>query len=380
MNTKTIAVLAVLVLLVPLSVMAVQSESDAVGETEETAIELNDMYIHVGETGTIQIKNNESAYKSYDSYTMAFSAKTTGKYSDPIVTFGSSSATSSQKDIGDVTVDVARTADKEAGCFDLKISGDSDATPGDKTVYVKCLITVNPAANVVITDEVYYKVTVRLSAAITTGVITFGNIPQITVGDDVDNAISVTAPASIGGMQVYATGLPAGLNIVINNGALKLTGMTNDAATMYPVGVVLRDSSGNEYIGKFDLIVAPATVPQAGYTVTIQGASKDTTEGSNDWYVLQDVAENVTLTVTGTHSVFGGTVEVISEVDGVLKRAPLGGTTTTEANAKKYDLTLTGVGEYVIEITDINGIMETYSVHVLPVSTGYGAGFAVVGA
>ena len=380
MNTKTIAVLAVLVLLVPLSVMAVQSESDAVGETEETAIELNDMYIHVGETGTIQIKNNESAYKSYDSYTMAFSAKTTGKYSEPIVTFGSSSATSSQKDIGDVTVDVARTANKEAGCFDLKISGDSDATPGDKTVYVKCLITVNPATGVVITDEVYYKVTVHLSAAITTGNITFGTIPKITVGDDVDKAIPVNDPASIDGMQVYATGLPAGLNIIINNGALKLTGMTNDAAKTYPVDVVLRDSSGNEYIGEFILIVDSATVPQAGYTVTIQGASKDKTEGSNDWYVLQDVAENVTLTVTGTHSVFGGTVEVISEVDGVLKRAPLGGTTTTEANAKKYDLPLTGVGEYVIEITDINGIMETYSVHVLPVSTGYGAGFAVVGA
>ena len=378
MNTKTIAVLAVLVLLVPLSVMAVQSESDAVGETEETAIELKDMYIHVGETGTIQIKNNESAYTSYDSYTMAFSAKTTDKYSD-IVTFGSST-TSSQKDIGDVTVDVARTANKEAGCFDLKISGNSDATPGDKTVYVKCLITVYPAADVVITDEVYYKVTVHLSAAITTGNITFGTIPQITVGDDVDEAIPVTTPASIDGMQVYATGLPAGLNIVIDNGVLKLTGMTNDAAKEYPVDVVLRDSSGNEYIGEFVLTVAPATVPQAGYTVTIQGASKDTTEGSNDWYVLQDVAENVTLTVTGTNSVFGGTVEVISEVDGVLKRAPLGGTTTTEANAKKYDLTLTGVGEYVIEITDINGIMETYSVHVLPVSTGYGAGFAVVGA
>ena len=378
MNTKTIAVLAVLVLLVPLSVMAVQSESDAVGETEETAIELKDMYIHVGETGTIQIKNNESAYTSYDSYTMAFSAKTTDKYSD-IVTFGSST-TSSQKDIGDVTVDVARTANKEAGCFDLKISGDSDATPGDKTVYVKCLITVNPATGVVITDEVYYKVTVHLSAAITTGNITFGTIPQITVGDDVDEAIPVNTPSSIDGMQVYATGLPAGLNIVIDNGVLKLTGMTNGDAKKYSVDVVLRDSSGNEYIGEFVLTVAPATVPQAGYTVTIQGASKDTTEGSNDWYVLQDVAENVTLTVTGTNSVFGGTVEVISEVDGVLKRAPLGGTTTTEANAKKYDLTLTGVGEYVIEITDINGIMETYSVHVLPVSTGYGAGFAVVGA
>ena len=380
MNTKTIAVLAVLVLLVPLSVMAVQSESDAVGETEGTAIELNDMYIHVGETGTIQIKNNESAYKSYDSYTMAFSAKITGEYSEPIVTFGSSSATSSQKDIGDVTVDVARTVDKEAGCFDLKITGDSNANPGDKTVYVKCLITVCPAKDVMITDEVYYKVTVRLSAAITTGDITFGTISQITVGDDVDKAIPVTAPAGIDGMQVYATGLPAGLNIVIDNGVLKLTGMTNDAATTYPVDVVLRDSSGNEYIGAFDLTVAPATVPQAGYTVTIQGASKDATEGSNDWYVLQDVAENVTLTVTGTNSVFGGTVEVISEVDGVLKRAPLSGTTTTEANAKMYDLPLTGVGEYVIEITDINGIMETYSVHVLPVSTGYGAGFAVVGA
>ena len=178
-------------------------------------------------------------------------------------------------------------------------------------------------------------------------------------------------------MAVYATGLPAGINIIVDdNGNLMLTGMANVPDT-YSVDVVLRVPGGAAYTGSFDLTVNQPEEPEAGYTVEIN-AAKD--PSSNNWYVLQEADGNsLTLTVTGTHSEFDGVVQVISKDGDSLQRETLK-PGSESGNPKTYDLKLDGVGQYVIEITDIDGSVGTYTVNVLPVSTGYGAGFTVVGA
>ena len=374
MNTKTIAVLAALVLLVPLSVMAVQDESDAAGESEAFPVELNTINFPVDEKRTIEIRNNETAYSSYAPYTMKFNVKgDTGDY-QTVVILGSSDGASTVQKVGNVEVDISRASKEKNGCFDLKITGDST---GSQTIYVQCVIQVTPATGVTVTDEVYYKVVVNVGETITDGTIIFGAIPEITAGESTEVQIPVTAPADISEMAVYATGLPAGINIIVDdNGNLMLTGMANVPDT-YSVDVVLRVPGGAAYTGSFDLTVNQPEEPEAGYTVEIN-AAKD--PSSNNWYVLQEADGNsLTLTVTGTHSEFDGVVQVISKDGDSLQRETLK-PGSESGNPKTYDLKLDGVGQYVIEITDIDGSVGTYTVNVLPVSTGYGAGFTVVGA
>ena len=178
--------------------------------------------------------------------------------------------------------------------------------------------------------------------------------------------------------SIYAKGLPAGLNIVKleNESGFKITGMANTTVESTKVTVVVRDSTGVEYTGTLTVTVSAA--PSLDYTATLSGT--DVVGEDDVYYIYNGSAENVTLTIVGTDQAFTGSVFIykqgsdnfVREVQEADEGTP-GITLTTT-----YTIPVNGVGSYIIEILNGDGIVDTIALNIIPVSTG-SVGLIVVG-
>lgn len=211
MDKRALAIVLALLVAVPAAVCMAQDESDAFdGTSEGNPVDLGALTLNVGETKKVDIRNNETAYADYESYTMAFAVKNNGNYTD-IVTFTSTDGTSSAQTVGGVKVDVARQGAGNDGKFALNLTGATVAAAAD--VLIRCTVTVTENGNT-LTDEIYYKVSVTVIGA--DGALTFTNNTITAIsGENVSATVTASESTGINAESVYAYGLPAGLNVSV---------------------------------------------------------------------------------------------------------------------------------------------------------------------
>ena len=390
MDKRIIAIILALIVAVPAAVCMAQYDSDAVGDdesadtevkdgsTEETAIPLGgEIKVNNGKSATVGLKNNEAAYvNGYDGYSIVFDVKLNEDYTEcTIGTFGSSdSSTSGGKDTTYSNVTIDRTAISTKGDFTITITGKN---VGEENIIIRSTVTVNVSADKTVSDVKYYVLDVNVIGADST--ITFTDDPvsiDVIAGELMaDQEIGVTSPTNLQGMTVYAKGLPAGLNAVIVENKLKITGMTTDAAATYDVNIVLRDASGVEYVGEIDVVVSAAK--SYDYTTSITPDSTVKKVSDTSYYMLNGSTDEVTLTITGTAQVFQGKVYIYQVDQDEFQRSEFPNPSVS-GDAKSYTFSVDGVGQYVIEIYNVDGSIKAITLNVIPVSVG-SVGLIVIG-
>ena len=390
MDKRIIAIILALIVAVPAAVCMAQYDSEAAGDdesadtgvkdgsTEQNAIPLGgEIKINTGKSATVGLKNNEAAYvNGYEGYSIVFDVKLNQNYTNcTIGTFGSSdSSTSGGKDTKYSNVAIDRTSTGSKGDFTITITG---KITGEENIIVRSTVTVNVGASEPVSDVKYYVLDVTVIGADST--ITFTDDPvsiHVTAGELMpDQEIGVTSPTISQGMTVYAKGLPAGLNAVIVEGKLKITGMTTDAAATYDVNIVLRDASGVEYVGEIDVVVSAAK--SYDYTIGITPDSAVETVSDTSYYMLNGSTDKVTLTITGTAQAFQGKVYIYQMTQDKFQRSELTNPSVSD-NSKSYTFSVDGVGQYVIEIYNVDGTINAITLNIIPVSVG-SVGLIVIG-
>ena len=373
MDKRIIAIILALIVAVPAAVCMAQYDSEAAGDdesadtgvkdgsTEQNAIPLGgEIKINTGKSATVGLKNNEAAYvNGYEGYSIVFDVKLNQNYTNcTIGTFGSSdSSTSGGKDTKYSNVAIDRTSTGSKGDFTITITG---KITGEENIIVRSTVTVNVGASEPVSDVKYYVLDVTVIGADST--ITFTDDPvsiHVTAGELMpDQEIGVTSPTISQGMTVYAKGLPAGLNAVIVEGKLKITGMTTDAAATYDVNIVLRDASGVEYVGEIDVVVSAAK--SYDYTIGITPDSAVETVSDTSYYMA-----------------FQGKVYIYQMTQDKFQRSELTNPSVSD-NSKSYTFSVDGVGQYVIEIYNVDGTINAITLNIIPVSVG-SVGLIVIG-
>lgn len=389
MDKRIIAIILALIVAVPAAVCMAQYDSEAAddestdtdvndGSTEETAIPLGgEIKINSGKSATVGLKNNEAAYVyGYSGYSIVFDVKLNEDYTDcTIGTFGTSESTTSEgKDTTYSNVSISRSSADTKGDFTITITGKN---VGEETIIIRSTVTVNVGATETVSDVKYYELDVTVIGADSTITFTSDSVSiDVTAGELMpDQEIGVTSPTISQGMTVYAKGLPAGLNVVIVENKLKITGMTTDDAATYGVNIVLRDASGVEYVGEIDVVVFAAK--SYDYTVSITPDSAVKKVSDTSYYMLNGSTDEVTLTIAGTAQPFQGKVYIYQVDQDKFQRSELTNPSVS-GNAKSYTFSVDGVGQYVIEIYNVDGSIKAITLNVIPVSVG-SVGLIVIG-
>ena len=389
MNNKAIAVLAVVV-------MAISGCAVAMSEQSEAAVtDLGTVYIDENKTtAEVEFRFNELAYTTYDSYAFNITAyeindfaNAKSVYSDNIESGASSSESKTAQDIvvdesnGALNVAVEKS---KVGIY--KISVKNSTTPASSGTYTIGLslnvVPIKDGATVDL-DPIDYRLVVNVRSFdeinLTTNVNELiagvsGTIKLTQSGEDVKQ-INVTD------YDWYAIGLKPGLNIGIVDGSLAIHGMTaasDEDVEMNDVVVVGRDAYGNEVRETLGEITIKAT-PKITYTISV--GYKDLTPVIGYIYAFESGKGTPVLTIVKGEDTRAISVSVIN-------------TTTGERETDEYsdsmDLSINGVGRYVVEMTvyfdstsavdgTTTGLTTTAIIEVFPNTTGAGAGFIVVG-
>ena len=392
MDKRIIAIILALIVAVPAAVCMAQYDSEAADPTydgydEKHAVNLGSITLDAGGSMKIDLRNNETAYAEY-TYEMSFMVKNGEEYNGNLGTFKSGEDVTAADGVsvadGKITLTMARDGTNKTGEFTITAKAGENAVSTTE-ILIKCTVTVTAENNGTVSDEIYYKLSVTV---VKDGSITFGNtsvdvVKGELVGDDA--SLGISAPTVSDGMTVYAYGLPAGINVVISDEDVKLTGMTSDTAKVYTVTVVLRETaSGMEYRGNITVNVNEA--PTIEYTAVLED-SKDggntIVKGTNGNYtIFYGAAENVTLKITGMAQAFGGSVFIYQQGgDSISTPVPADENSTSGEQDDKvttYTIPVGGIGSYIIEILNVDGTVDTVTLTVLPVSTG-SVGLIVVG-
>ena len=151
--------------------------------------------------------------------------------------------------------------------------------------------------------------------------------------------------------------------------------MTTDAAATYDVNIVLRDASGVEYVGEIDVVVSAAK--SYDYTTSITPDSTVKKVSDTSYYMLNGSTDEVTLTITGTAQVFQGKVYIYQVDQDEFLRSEFPNPSVS-GDAKSYTFSVDGVGQYVIEIYNVDGSIKAITLNVIPVSVG-SVGLIVIG-
>ena len=226
MDKRILAIVLAVIMAVPAAVCVAQYDSEAaddyVGSTKANPIELGTITVNVDGTMNVGLKNNETAYMSYDSYTMSFTAGTsTDTINATLGSFGTKdNPEADAANFTDATIKLEREGTDKIGAFNLTVTG-AQATDSDGiAVYIKCAIEVTEDGNTV-SDEIYYKLAIVVIEA--DGIINFTSGPvKLVAGELVDVELIYDSPSGITIDKVYAKGLPAGLNIVYSDSEDKL--------------------------------------------------------------------------------------------------------------------------------------------------------------
>ena len=369
MNNKLIAILAVVAFIAAGAMAAVAAPSEAEGEYE-----LGPTYVAKGGSSTVPLYFNENAYTSYPSYSFTMKASATNDFTSAETLFsGPTDEEQLSVEVGDtgITVEASRTASTAHSSFDIKLSAEKNATVGSKTVYIQLVVSVCPVAEnekSIVLDAFVYKVTVNVRE---TGTTTGNNV---TFTKGVSGSATVLDSNVIDGVSYtewYAAGLPKGLNIGVESGAVVIKGLTNDSAVSEKdLTIVGYDTTtGSEVTIRINITI------QEGESIeySISGAERigDTETWVSKYANGQITKPTLSITGDGTY-----TVTAIDQDSGTYDRIPIDSEKTD--NGYDYTLPVDGFGVYTIEMT-YNGLMTTATLHILPVTVGAGAGFIVVG-
>lgn len=400
MDKRIIAIILALIVAVPAAVCMAQYDSEAADPVaptyddydEDHAVNLGSITLDVGGSMKVDLRNNETAYAGY-TYEMSFMVKNGEQYTENLGTFKSEgsedSPVSAGVDVADRSINLKLERDGGSKTGEFTITATGSKVISGTQILIECTVSVTPKDSTgstgAVSDKIYYELSVTV---VDDGSIKFTSQEPITivagelVGDNV--TLGISEPTVAEGMTVYAYGLPAGINVVISDRDVKLTGMTSDAVKDYSVTVVLRDASGLEYRGSLTVRVTEA--PSIAYTAVLEdskdGGNENVKGFDGNYTIFYGAAENVTLKITGTAQAFGGSVFIYQQ-DGDSISTPVPadentGSDGTQSNVTTYTIPVGGIGSYIIEILNVDGNVVTVTLTVLPVSTG-SVGLIVIG-
>lgn len=383
MNNKAIAVLAVVVMAISGCAVAMSEQSEAADTN------LGTVYIDEKKTtAEVELRFNELAYTTYDSYKFNITAyeindfaNAKSVYSDNIESGTSSSEIKNAQDIvvdeSDGALNVAVEKSK-VGIY--KISVKNSTTPASSGTYTIGLslnvVPIKDGATVDL-DPIDYRLVVNVRSFTP---IDFSTEGTLTAG--VGGSITLsTTQINVADYSWYAIGLKPGLNIGIVDGSLAIHGMTatsEESITMEKVVIVGRDANGNEVRDSFENITIGAT-PKITYTISV--GNEELTPVNGNVYAFESGKGTPVLTIDADADTRTISVSVINTTTGERK---------IEAYDGPMDLSINGVGRYVVEMTvyfdstsavdgDKTGLTTTAIIEVFPNTTGAGAGFIVVG-
>ena len=372
MNNKLVAILAVVAFIAAGTTAAVAVPSEAEGEYN-----LGTTYVAKGGSSTVPLYFNENAYTSYHYYSFTMKASTTSGNFTSVTPFFSAPTGTGQSAVavGDsgITVEASRTSETTHSSFDIKLSAGGNATVGSYTVYIQLVVSVCPVAGnnqPIELDAFEYKVTVNVrETGTTTGT-------DVTFVRGVSGSQTVLDNNTIKGVtytEWYAVGLPKGLNIGVESGAVVIKGLTNDSATTETgkdLTIVGYDTkTGSEVTIKIKIVIEEGE--QIKYSISDAERIGDTETWVSKYVDEQITKPTLSITGDGTY-----TVTAIDQDSGTYDRIPIDGTKADDGY--EYTLPVDGFGVYTIEMT-YNGLTTTATLHILPVTVGAGAGFIVVG-
>ena len=384
MKSKLTAVLAVAAFLI--AGIAVVAAEPADGD-----IPLGTVYVGStdSEGQSVLLKFNESAYSGYEDYTIDMDVSVEQKNANifddtkkasPTTTSGTvnvgteSAAENIKFSVEPVGADAA-----VSGNYSIKVTT-SGVEAGTYAATVYLIVKVNPVAG---TEIELTALSYTISINVTDGQsdVKFP-VEEFTAGQDMEKPLTVSdGSGSFPYMDYswYAVGLPEGLNIITKGGVPYIAGLTNfddsmdddrDGTAEYEVKVNGRDANGSEVTGTITLAVnKEAGMSYMLWANTTWSVALD--NNSVDAWVSKSSSDPVYLTVENADV---SKVTVISMGDGIRADA-----TTGNASGKGYwEIPVGGAGVYTIEI-DYEGGTEVVSLHVVPLATGAGAGFIVIG-
>ena len=391
MNNKAIAVLAVVVMAISGCAVAMSEQSEAADTN------LGTVYIDEEKTtAEVELRFNELAYTTYDSYAFNIIAYDINNYpdaksvySDNIVSGTSSSESKVAQDIvvdgstGALNVAVEKS---KVGIYKVSVknSTSNGASSGTYTIGLSLnVVPTKDGAPMKDLDPIDYKLVVNVRSFDEISFTTDTN--ELIAG--VSGTIKLTQPSD-DEKQIteteydwYAIGLKPGLNIGIVDGSLAIHGMTASSDSdilMNNVVVVGRDANGNEVRETLGEITIKAT-PKITYTISV--GDKELTPVNGNVYAFESGKGTPELTINAGADARAISVSVINITSGVRD---------TKAYSDPMDLSINGVGRYVVEMTvyfdstsavdrDKTGLTTTAIIEVFPNTTGAGAGFIVVG-
>ena len=383
MNSKMIAVLAVAIMAVSGCVVTMSAQSDAA-----EAVDLGMVYVDEN-SAKAEIKFNETAYSIYESYDFLIAAQVAGyDPKDVYAKIGDSEVNQKTADLvvntGEQKLNLA--IDGSEGVYTVTIGNDgmNPASSGTYTIVFTLYVTAYPEANAGLPmTPIQYELDVNVRSFDDAEINIKSGKDDLYAGISGKVVLSCTTPNNINDYSWYATGLPEGWNIGIDDdGKLALFGMTaaDDEEKPYNVNIVGRDSVGNEYRTTTPIILTFKATPEITYE--FNDAVKEVA-GSADTYMIENDKEAKLTITNGFDDNRTITVSVIDE----------DGDRATYIYSEGMDIPTDGVGKYVIEMTvgatvsgdsgevtaTTNGVTTVATLYVVPNVTGAGAGFIVVG-
>ena len=377
MNSNLMAFLAAVIVAVSGGVLAAAMQADAADDPDYGAGTSADPWnlgsVILDITGdpigaaTAPLKFNESAYQYYADYKFVLNAHVSTndatvydskdavpKNNVPVGGFKLTlEAVGSTPALGDYTVTVKEGTDLTAGTYLITF---------DLNVYVAPIL----GADYIPLDPFFYELTVKVTNdGNLTITVEEENTVTFTEDDNKSVELNVT-DVIVSNYTWYAIGLPEGLNIIVNDGKLYITGMATAVFESKTVDIVARDANGSEFHGTIQVQV---TDTDFEYTLKYGGDSGDALKHVADVWIAES-DKTVVLQVTGA-KVEG--VQVVNMIDGQYRADAPGNQTSG------YTISTGGDGLYTIEVTYNGGLMKEIQLHVIPSTAGSGAGFIVIG-
>lgn len=382
MNSKLIAVLAVIAIAVSGVTLAMSDSTEAVGNgSAEHPYELGHVFVDKTKNGTEAnaitsvLKFNESAYDYYAGYDFSFWAASTAYNTNSCTQFYTTKNTEEIDAGTDEYLNISATGSD--GKYILKIWADDNTTTGEKDLVIKLQVTVHlvsgdtESESSIVLDPIYYHIDVTVTNDQTLSIS--NELLIFTQNIQGEQNVIFNDSISLANTEWYAVGLPAGLNISVKEDKLVIHGMPVNTTVAESNGyvsvkIVGRDSNGTEYTGTVNIKVNAENV----VSVVLKDGSNALKGYNDNNYVTNSSNPDITLEITGVGS---ANVTVINST-GVRGNAVAN--EGTASNFVSYKIPTDGAGTYTIEV-DIGSDVQELILHIVPNTTGAGAGFVVVG-
>ena len=382
MNSKVLAVLAVVVFLASGAVAYAAAPSEAEGE-----ISLGTVYVDAGgsEASKVMLKFNEGSYTGYAGYEFTLKAGI-GNATNLFYGKGSSNDENNTTGASFVVGDGVDNTDKitikaeksTAGVYYVSVTAGSSVETGSYIIAIDLDVTTHPVdgTNVQL-DTVEYVMTVYVTKDSKNITFTYGDVTLYT-NDSLNVKLTEIEPGSgidLKSYEWYAQNLPKGLLVDYRTDGLYLVGLTTEAVSDKTIHVVGRDNNGNEVYGTFDLTISE--MPDVNYNIKPSDGGDPLSHTGDSWVVKTGSdSDYVVLTIEddkGSYSVY-----VIDKDNSSMDRVPVPESTDSLNDGRQYHVPIDGVGSYVIEIV-YDGGTKIVNLHIVPDATGSGAGFTVIG-